>query len=202
VPSGPITIFLFCPRRLRLLNWGVLFDERRSLTIIVHSRSTRGDSTAHKDTQTSLTLPTHARTLLVRASTVVLRSVGRVNCCSPSPAQSALVSGPVGTHAHIFVLSKTFTCFEIGPPLRLTALFLGRSGKLLLVIAIRVILGHLPGSSWSWLGGRSEFSFRCWPASDVEGRNCGFCVADPRGPPRGRLVGWGGGTPLVGGSSD
>jgi hypothetical protein len=30
-------------------------------------------------------------------------------CCWPSPAQSILVSGPVGTHDHIFVPSKT-TC--------------------------------------------------------------------------------------------
>jgi hypothetical protein len=29
-----------------------------------------------------------------------------------------MVSGPVGTHCHIFVLSKTFTCFEMGPPLQ------------------------------------------------------------------------------------
>jgi hypothetical protein len=41
-----------------------------------------------------------------------------VNCYWPSPAQSFLVSSPVGTHAHIFVLSKTFTCSEMGPPLR------------------------------------------------------------------------------------
>jgi hypothetical protein len=33
-------------------------------------------------------------------------------------SQSFFVSGPVGTHDHIFVLSKTFTCFEIGPPLQ------------------------------------------------------------------------------------
>jgi hypothetical protein len=29
-----------------------------------------------------------------------------------------LGSGPVWTHDHIFVLFKTFTCFEMGPPLR------------------------------------------------------------------------------------
>jgi hypothetical protein len=45
-------------------------------------------------------------------------SVTQVNCCSPSLAQLILVSGPVGTHEYIFVLSKTSTCFEMGPPLR------------------------------------------------------------------------------------
>jgi hypothetical protein len=33
---------------------------------------------------------------------------GRVDCCWPSPAESILVSGPVGIHDHISVLSKTF----------------------------------------------------------------------------------------------
>jgi hypothetical protein len=42
----------------------------------------------------------------------------QVNCYWSSPAQSVLVSGPVGPHDHIFVLCKTFTCFEMGPPLR------------------------------------------------------------------------------------
>jgi hypothetical protein len=44
--------------------------------------------------------------------------VGRVNCCWHSQAQPILVSGAVGTHDHTYVLSKTFTCFEMGPPLR------------------------------------------------------------------------------------
>jgi hypothetical protein len=39
----------------------------------------------------------------------------RVNCYWPSPAQSVLVLGPVGIHDHIFVLSKAFMCFEMGP---------------------------------------------------------------------------------------
>jgi hypothetical protein len=43
---------------------------------------------------------------------------GLVNCCWPSPAQSILVSGTVATDDYVFVLSKTFTCFEMGPPLR------------------------------------------------------------------------------------
>jgi hypothetical protein len=43
---------------------------------------------------------------------------GQINYCWPSPAQSILVLDPVGTHGHIFVLSKTFTCVEVGPPLR------------------------------------------------------------------------------------
>jgi hypothetical protein len=46
------------------------------------------------------------------------RSVDRSSCCWSSPAQSVLISGPVGTHDHIFVLSKIFTCFEMGPSLR------------------------------------------------------------------------------------
>jgi hypothetical protein len=39
---------------------------------------------------------------------------GRVNCCWSSPEQSFLFSGSVRTHDTIFVLSKTFACFEIG----------------------------------------------------------------------------------------
>jgi hypothetical protein len=35
-----------------------------------------------------------------------------VNCCWPSPAQSFLVSGPVGTHDHIFVLSRLLHIFK------------------------------------------------------------------------------------------
>jgi hypothetical protein len=31
---------------------------------------------------------------------------------------SAAVSGPIGTYDHIFVFSKPFTCFEMGPPLQ------------------------------------------------------------------------------------
>jgi hypothetical protein len=45
------------------------------------------------------------------------QSVGRVNCCWPSPAHSILVSGPIGTYDQMFILSKTFTCFAMGPPL-------------------------------------------------------------------------------------
>jgi hypothetical protein len=45
-------------------------------------------------------------------------SISRVNCCWSSPAESTLFSGPVGTHGDISVLSNTFTCFEMGPPLR------------------------------------------------------------------------------------
>jgi hypothetical protein len=41
------------------------------------------------------------------------------NLLLTSPAQSFLLSGPVGTHDHIFFLSKTFMCFEMGLPLRL-----------------------------------------------------------------------------------
>lgn len=38
----------------------------------------------------------------------------RVNCCWPSSKESILVSGL----GHIFVLSKTFACFEIAPSVR------------------------------------------------------------------------------------
>jgi hypothetical protein len=44
-------------------------------------------------------------------------SVGRLNCCWSSPAQLFLISRSVGTHEYIS-LSKTFTCFEMGPPIR------------------------------------------------------------------------------------
>jgi hypothetical protein len=37
-----------------------------------------------------------------------------VICCWPSPAQSFLVSGPYGTHYHIFVLSKFICVFRNG----------------------------------------------------------------------------------------
>jgi hypothetical protein len=43
---------------------------------------------------------------------------GRVNCCSSSPEEQVLVSGPVGILGHIFVLYKSFAYFEIWPPLR------------------------------------------------------------------------------------
>jgi hypothetical protein len=42
---------------------------------------------------------------------------GRVNCCWSSPAQPVFVSGSVVIHDHIFVLSKTSACFEMGPSL-------------------------------------------------------------------------------------
>jgi hypothetical protein len=41
-----------------------------------------------------------------------------VNFCWASPTQSFMVSCPVGAHDRIFVLSKTFKRFEMGPPLR------------------------------------------------------------------------------------
>jgi hypothetical protein len=43
-------------------------------------------------------------------------SIGGVNCCWSSPAQQILVSGRLGTHDAVFVLSKTFTCYEMRPP--------------------------------------------------------------------------------------
>jgi hypothetical protein len=58
-----------------------------------------------------------------------------VNCYWTSPAQSVLFSGPLGTHDHIFVLSKTFTCFEMGPP------FSTRRGVWLLLVT-PPLLGH------------------------------------------------------------
>jgi hypothetical protein len=39
---------------------------------------------------------------------------GRVTCCWSSTPLSALVSGLVGTHVHIFVLSNNFTVLELG----------------------------------------------------------------------------------------
>jgi hypothetical protein len=45
-------------------------------------------------------------------------SVSWVNFCWPSPTHS-LILGPIDTHDNIFVLSKIFVCFEIGPPLQL-----------------------------------------------------------------------------------
>jgi hypothetical protein len=47
-----------------------------------------------------------------------LPSIGRVNYFWPSPTQSISVSGTVGTHDHILVHSKTFTCIEVGPLLQ------------------------------------------------------------------------------------
>jgi hypothetical protein len=38
-------------------------------------------------------------------------------CCLPLPAQLFLVLGPIGTHDQIFICSKTFMCFEMGPSL-------------------------------------------------------------------------------------
>jgi hypothetical protein len=64
-----------------------------------------------------------------------------------------LVSGPAGTDDHIFVLSRAFTCFEMGPSLRQeersdyywslpsTAGLTVGSGKFLLVLASTFILG-------------------------------------------------------------
>jgi hypothetical protein len=46
-----------------------------------------------------------------------------VICSWPSPAQGFLVPGPIGTHGHICVLSKTFTCFEMEPPPRQAKVF-------------------------------------------------------------------------------
>jgi hypothetical protein len=37
-----------------------------------------------------------------------------LNCCWPSPAQSLLVSGPVGTHDLIYFRSKTVYMFRNG----------------------------------------------------------------------------------------
>jgi hypothetical protein len=54
-----------------------------------------------------------------RPNCVHVQSVGRVYCCWPSPAQSILVSVPVGTQGHIYAISKTFNCSEMGPRLRL-----------------------------------------------------------------------------------
>jgi hypothetical protein len=54
--------------------------------------------------------------LLINFNKSVQRSVDRVKCCWSSPAQPILGSGPVGIHDCIFVLSKTFMCFGMGPP--------------------------------------------------------------------------------------
>jgi hypothetical protein len=48
-----------------------------------------------------------------------LKPVDRVYFFWFSPAQSTLVSGPVRTHDCIFVLSKTYMCFGMGPPFQL-----------------------------------------------------------------------------------
>jgi hypothetical protein len=47
-----------------------------------------------------------------------LASVGRLNCCWTSPAQSFLASVSSRSMTKIFVLSYTCTCLEMGPPLR------------------------------------------------------------------------------------
>jgi hypothetical protein len=44
-------------------------------------------------------------------------SISRLNCCRSSPAQEFLLSNPVVAHDHI-LLFRTFTCFEMGPPLQ------------------------------------------------------------------------------------
>jgi hypothetical protein len=64
---------------------------------------------------------------------------GTRNSCCPSPAQSDLVSGPIKTYDNIFVLSKTFVCFEMGSPLRPS-----KRGRV-------HITGHFP-STGGWLG--------------------------------------------------
>jgi hypothetical protein len=46
------------------------------------------------------------------------RSVSRLDCCWPSPAQSFLVSVSTRSTTKIFVLSYTCTCLEMGPPLQ------------------------------------------------------------------------------------
>jgi hypothetical protein len=61
-------------------------------------------------------------------------SVGKVNCCWPSSAQSIFISSPVGTNDHIFILSKNVICFETGSPFRREG-----GGRLLLVIIISFI---------------------------------------------------------------
>jgi hypothetical protein len=38
--------------------------------------------------------------------------------CWSSSAQAVLSSGPVGTHCHIYILSKTFACFQMRSLLR------------------------------------------------------------------------------------
>jgi hypothetical protein len=45
VPSGSMTIFLFVPKFLRFLNWGLHFDERRVPTTTGHAPFTGGHST-------------------------------------------------------------------------------------------------------------------------------------------------------------
>jgi hypothetical protein len=46
------------------------------------------------------------------------RSVGWLNCCWLQPAQSFLASVSSRSMINIFVLSWTYACFEMGPPLR------------------------------------------------------------------------------------
>jgi hypothetical protein len=74
----------------------------------------RGDTLFYRGEET---IYTPKRQIFVRRQKVKL-SVGRLNCCLPSPAQQILILVPVGTNDHIFILSKTFTYFEMGPPCR------------------------------------------------------------------------------------
>jgi hypothetical protein len=54
VPSGPMTIFLFFPRRLRVLKWSLLFDERGGLTTTGHAPLLGVNRTARARTHTFL----------------------------------------------------------------------------------------------------------------------------------------------------
>jgi hypothetical protein len=96
-PSGPMTIFLlFFPRLLLVLKWGFLFNDRKSLTTTGHSPSTGGDSNGHS--LTNWHFPSHKTDFtLWTNSPTGLPSVGRLNCCWSSPAQSFLASGFVET---------------------------------------------------------------------------------------------------------
>jgi hypothetical protein len=66
VPSGPMSIFSFISRQLRVLKWGLLFDERRRLA-----------------------------TTVIRSRLSLYNNVGSLNCFWSSPAQPFLASSLV-----------------------------------------------------------------------------------------------------------
>jgi hypothetical protein len=77
------------------------------------------------------------------------RSVGRLNCFWPSPLHQILVSGRIGIHELIFVLSETFTCSRNG------AFSSTRGGVWLLLVT--------PPLQWGGGDDSSGHSLTNWP---------------------------------------
>jgi hypothetical protein len=117
-----MTIILFFPRHLRLLKWGLLFDERRgylwclpgNLLLVIAS------------TVILVSWPqgTHDRIFISRLSHIFFRF--RVNCCWPSPAELFLVPGSAEPMTMFFCLTTEERTQFPAAPLLLCAYWLSR----------------------------------------------------------------------------